>query len=163
MPPTFAHFEILGKLGSGGMGTVYKARQPELDRVVALKVMNPGTATPEAFARFEREAEVIGKLRHPNIVRLYTVGQHRNRAFFTMDYIPGRPLSKLIEEAKTPEERWKLLALVATVARAVHYAHTQNVVHRDLKPSNIIVSEASGTGSGRRRTSTPWGRSSTRF
>jgi ligand-binding sensor domain-containing protein len=135
----FGEYEILSKLGQGGMGAVYKARQPGVDRVVALKVMNPGSATPAAYARFQREMQIVGRLRHANIVRLFTVGQEKNRVFFTMDFVDGKPLAQLIAEAKSEEDRKSLVKLLATVARAIHYAHTEKVIHRDLKPSNIIV------------------------
>jgi ligand-binding sensor domain-containing protein len=139
MATTFGDYEILAKLGQGGMGAVYKARQPGVDRVVALKVMNPGSATPEAYVRFQREMQIVGRLRHPNIVRLFTVGQEKNRVFFTMDFVDGESLAQLIAEAKSEEDRKSLVKLLATVARAIHYAHTEKVIHRDLKPSNIIV------------------------
>jgi len=138
---TFAGFEILQKVGQGGMGAVYKAFDPKLKRIVALKVMNPGVASPEAYARFEREIRVISRLRHPNIVRLFQVGQHKNRVWFTMDYIEGQTLAELIEQAKTMPEREELVHHLATIARAVHYAHEQGIIHRDLKPSNIIIDE----------------------
>ena len=141
MAKTFAGMEILGKLGQGGMGAVYKARQPKLDRVVALKVMNPGVSSKEAYARFQREIKVIGKLRHANIVRLFTVGREKNRIYFTMDYIEGESLSWHMGLAETPADRDQLVRHVAAVARAIHYAHTQNIIHRDLKPSNIIMDQ----------------------
>ena len=139
MATVFGGHEILAKLGQGGMGAVYKARQPGADRIVALKVMNPGSATPEAYARFQREMQIVGRLRHPNIVRLFTVGQEKNRVFFTMDFVDGKPLAQLIAEAKSEEDRQSLVKQLAAVARAIHYAHTEKVIHRDLKPSNIIV------------------------
>ena len=84
MAKRFGQYEILEELGRGGMGVVYKARQVDLDRVVALKVMHPGIASPEALARFQREMKVLGKLRHPNIVRLLGVGKVGDHVYFTM-------------------------------------------------------------------------------
>jgi len=139
MASTFGQYEILQKLGQGGMGAVYRARDTKLDRVVALKVMNPGTVTPQAYARFQREIKILAKLKHPNIVGLLAVGQVKNRAFFTMEYIEGKPLFFLIKEAPSYEERKELIPALAKVARAVHYAHEQDIIHRDLKPSNIII------------------------
>jgi len=139
MASMFGQYEILEKLGQGGMGAVYKARDTKLDRVVALKVMNPGTVTPQAYARFQREIKILAKLKHPNIVGLLAVGQVKNRAFFTMEYIEGKPLSARIKEASSYEERKKLIPALARVARAVHHAHEQGIIHRDLKPSNIII------------------------
>ncbi len=141
MAAKFDEYEVLEKLGEGGMGRVYKARQAELDRVVALKVLNPEVSSRQAFERFKREAAVLDRLRHPNIVRLFTMGRVGNRTYFTMDYIDGRSLEELIREAGGPEDRERLVRIVARVARAVHYAHGQGVIHRDLKPSNIIVAE----------------------
>jgi len=146
MKQRFGKYEILETLGQGGMGTVYKARQEGLDRLVALKVMRPDAASPEAFARFEREGRILAQLRHPNIVRLLTMGRDEGQVYFTMDYIEGRPLSALIEQAhgvaqppSAVQDRDHLLRHVAVVARAVHYAHTQGIIHRDLKPTNVIV------------------------
>ena len=141
MASTFANYEILGKLGQGGMGTVYRARDPKLDRIVALKVMNPGVASAESAARFQREIQVLSRLRHPNIIRLFAAGRHKNRLYFSMDYIEGKPLSRLIKEAETFRDRMELVPHVATIARALHYAHEQGVIHRDIKPSNVIVTE----------------------
>ena len=141
MPSTFANYEILGKLGQGGMGTVYRARDPQLDRIVALKVMNPGVASAESAARFQREIQVLSRLRHPNIIRLFAAGRHKNRLYFSMDYIEGKPLSRLIKEAETFRDRMELVPHVATIAHALHYAHGHGVIHRDVKPSNVIVTE----------------------
>ena len=152
MPAMFGKYEILKTLGEGGNGVVYKARQEGLDRIVALKVMNTGAVSPEAFARFQREMKVLGQLRHQNIVRLLSAGQHEGQAYLTMDFIDGRPLSDLIAEAHVahppsgvplsppragaPQD---LVRHLAAVARAVQYAHEKGIIHRDLKPSNIIV------------------------
>ena len=138
----FAGFMILSKLGQGGMGTVYRARDPQLDRIVALKVMNPGVASAESAARFQREIQVLSRLRHPNIIRLFAAGRHKNRLYFSMDYIEGKPLSRLIKEAETFRDRMELVPHVATIARALHYAHEHGIIHRDIKPSNVIVTES---------------------
>jgi len=135
----FGQYEILAKVGQGGMGAVYKARQEGLDRIVALKVMNPHVASPQSYARFDREVKVLSLLRHPNIVRLFTTGRHRNRVYFTMDYIEGESLAELVQRAQTHEDRGVLVNHLVKVARAIDYAHGKGIVHRDLKPSNIIV------------------------
>ena len=139
MRARFGQYEILEELGRGGMGVVYKARQVDLDRIVALKVMHRGLNSPQARGRFRREAKALAKLRHPNIVRLLSVGQVEDRHYLTMDCIEGRPFSALIPQAQTPEDRDRLVRIVATVARAVHHAHTKGIIHRDLKPPNILV------------------------
>lgn len=123
------------------MGRVYKVRQPELERTVALKILNPEVSSRQAFGRFSREAAILDRLRHPNIVRLFTMGRVGNRTYFTMDYVEGRSLEELIREAEGPEDRERLVRIVTQVACAVHYAHEQGVMHRDLKPSNVMVAE----------------------
>jgi len=143
MATTFGKYEIIEKLGEGGMGTVYKGRDPKLDRIVALKVLNPDVASPENYERFRREVRVLTKLRHPGIVRLLTAGVEQDRVYFTMEYIEGQPLTDLISGVRTAQGREALIRALATVARAVHYAHEQGIIHRDLKPSNIII-DASG-------------------
>jgi hypothetical protein len=93
---SFGKFEIIEQIGEGGMGTVYKAHQTGLDRIVALKVMNPALAGKTAFARFQREARVLDSLRHSNIVRLLTLGYHKHRIYLAMDYIDGSSLETLM-------------------------------------------------------------------
>ena len=144
MAKRFGDYEILEELGRGGMGTVYKARQVDLDRIVALKMLHPGVASPETLARFQREAKVLGKLRHPNIVRLLSVGEESGRCYLTMDFIEGDTLSELIARSRTRDERRRLVRYLAVVARAVHFAHSRGIIHRDLKPSNVII-DAEGT------------------
>ena len=134
----FGQFVILGELGKGGMGVVYKAWDDRLRRTVALKLLLAGDANEEAKGRFQREAQAVARLRHPAIVAIHDVGEVQGRSYIAMDYIDGAPLDRRLsgEKALTLEAA---VAILSKVARAVHYAHEQGVVHRDLKPANIMI------------------------
>jgi tRNA A-37 threonylcarbamoyl transferase component Bud32 len=135
---TVPGYEILGELGRGGMGVVYKARQVKANRVVALKMIRTGgpAAVPD-LERFRIEAEAVARLQHPNIVQLYDVGEADGHPFFSLEFCDGGSLDgKLRDGPPTPAEA---AALVEQVARAVHYAHSRGVVHRDLKPANVLL------------------------
>jgi serine/threonine-protein kinase len=142
-PPHVEGFEVLGELGRGGMGIVYKARQLELDRVVALKmILNSALAGPADVARFRTEARAAAGLQHPNIVQVYTIGENAGLPFFALEYVEGRTLAHRI--AGAPQPPLDSARLVETLARAVHFAHGRHVVHRDLKPANVLLA-ADGT------------------
>ncbi len=139
-------FEILGELGRGGMGVVYKARQPSLGRTVAVKVILAGAhAGTRERERFRREAETAARLDHSNIVRIYEVGEHDGRAFCAMEFVDGAPLSDLLDGRPWPPR--KAAELIATIAAAAQHAHENGVVHRDLKPGNILLVGARKEGS----------------
>ena len=134
----FGGCELLEELGRGGMGVVYRARQPGLGRVVALKRLLRGdSALPNDVARFRAEAEAAARLDHPHIVPVYAVDVHAGEPFFLMKFIAGTTLAKRLSEGPMPA--WEAAALLAPVCRAIHYAHEQGVLHRDLKPSNILI------------------------
>lgn len=139
---TLGRYEILGELGRGAMGTVYKARDPIIDRVVALKTIST-TLTGEAFRRFEesffREARSAGRLNHPNIVTIYDAGEASGQAYIAMEFLDGTSLRETLDGEKRPFSPTRALEMAAQVARALAYAHEKGVVHRDIKPANIIV------------------------
>jgi WD40 repeat protein len=134
----FGRFELLEILGEGGMGTVFRALDTGLARVVALKMIRTGQlATPAEVALFRQEAETAARLHHPHIVTVYEVGEQQGQHFFTMQLIDGPNLADYLPELL--QRPASAARLVATIARAVHYAHQRGVLHRDLKPSNILL------------------------
>src|SRR5947199_719427 len=137
-------YEILELIASGGMGTVYKARDVDLDRVVALKVLPPSTAAqPKMLDRFRREARAGARLHHENIVTIYEFSQQDGVWFLAMEYVPGVDLQDYIEKrAKLPAEEARQIILQA--ARALAHAHDQKIVHRDVKPSNFLLTRKDG-------------------
>jgi hypothetical protein len=137
-PVIFPGFEILGELGRGGMGVVYKARQRNLNRLVALKVILGGPlASEEDKARFRIEAEAAARLHHPNIVQVYDVGEYAGFSYMALELVEGDTLRRW-QNGQLLEP--KLAArLVSAVARAIQHAHEQGIVHRDIKPANILL------------------------
>jgi serine/threonine-protein kinase len=136
-------YEIVGLLGTGGMGEVYKARDTRLDRFVAIKVLSAAALDqPDGRARFEREALAIGALNHPHICTLYDIGKDGDVHFIVMEYVDGETLSaRLARSAISIDEA---IACARDVAEAVAAAHRKGVIHRDLKPSNIMLTDKSG-------------------
>ncbi len=141
--PCIPGYEILGVLGQGAMGVVYKARQLRLNRLVALKMILTGGYTGEREReRFRAEAEAVAQLHNPHVVQVYDVGEAEGKPFFSMELVDGGSLADRLEG--TPLRPSRAAQLVETVARAMHAAHRDGVVHRDLKPANILLS-ADGT------------------
>jgi serine/threonine-protein kinase len=133
------HYEIRSELGAGGMGVVYEAMDLKLERRVAIKELRPEVAkSGRGRERFLAEARMVAKLSHPNIVTIHAIVEEQDALYLVFEYIDGATLDKLIDQKKrfSPAEA---LALLAGVADAVDYAHSQKVIHRDLKPSNIMV------------------------
>jgi tetratricopeptide (TPR) repeat protein len=142
-PPAPAGYQILGTLGHGGMGVVYKARQTALDRLVALKMLLVGAhASPLQLTRFRTEAEAVARLQHPNIVQIYEVGLLGGLPFFSLEFVSGGTLEKKLASKPLPAR--EAAELLRTLAAAVHYAHVHGIIHRDLKPANILLT-ADGT------------------
>jgi len=131
-------FEILGELGRGGMGVVYKARQRGLNRLVALKMILAGAhAGLAAIERFRLEAAAVARLKHPGIVQVYEIGEFEERPFFAPEYIEGGTLAQRL--AKSPLTFRESAQVTRQLALAMDYAHAQGVVHRDLKPANVLL------------------------
>jgi WD40 repeat protein len=140
-------YEVLGELGRGGMGVVYKARQVSLNRVVALKmILAGGHAGAESLARFRSEAESIARLVHPGIVQVYEVGEQNGLPWFSLEYCDGGNLERKL--AGTPLPPGEAAALVEALARAAQAAHDKGVVHRDLKPANVLMASGGLTPPG---------------
>ena len=139
--PYFGDYELREEIGRGGMGVVYKGRQVSLNRWVAIKVLLHGPFTgDEDVQRFCAEAEVVARLRHPNIVAIYEMGVQDGHHFFSMEYIQGMSLAQKAHHQPLPAAQAARYVQIA--AEAVHYAHQQGVAHRDLKPANVLVDEA---------------------
>jgi formylglycine-generating enzyme required for sulfatase activity len=139
--PEVPGYEILGILGHGGMGVVYRARQLGANRLVALKMIRAVEhASPTERLRFQIETEAVARLQHPHIVQLHEVGEVRGQPFFSLEFCDGGTLSEQLKKKRpTPNEA---AALIETLARAMHYAHLRGVVHRDLKPGNVLLAGA---------------------
>jgi serine/threonine protein kinase/dipeptidyl aminopeptidase/acylaminoacyl peptidase len=136
---TLSHYKILEKLGSGGMGEVYVAEDTKLHRNVALKILPPELASDERRARFEREAQAVAALNHPNIVTVFSVEEAEGTHFITMELVKGKTLTELIPKKGMPLNKFFEVAI--PLADAVSAAHGQGIIHRDLKPDNLMVSE----------------------
>ena len=136
----FGDYELIQEIARGGMGIVYAARQKSLNRIVALKrMLHPALAGEVAVRRFRTEAEAAARLRHPNIVGIYEVGEHEGEQYFSMEYIEGRSLAETLHDGPLAPRR--AAEILRAIAGAVAYAHQQGVLHRDLKPSNVLMDE----------------------
>jgi len=134
----FGHYELLAELGRGGMGVVFKARQKNLDRIVALKMILPGSlAGADDLQRFRTEAEATARLQHPNIVAVHEVGEIDGLHYYSMDFIEGASLTQRL--AGGPLSSQQAARYVRSIAQAIQHAHHHKVLHRDLKPSNILL------------------------
>jgi peroxiredoxin/tetratricopeptide (TPR) repeat protein/tRNA A-37 threonylcarbamoyl transferase component Bud32 len=136
--PAVLGYEILGELGRGGMGVVYKARHLRLNRIVALKMILAGAhAGSKEHKRFRSEAEAVARLQHPNIVQIHEVGESEGRPYFSLEYVDGGSLAQRLDG--TPQAARQSAQLIEALARAMNVAHQQNIVHRDLKPANVLL------------------------
>src|SRR5438105_8186984 len=134
----FGKYELLEEIGRGGMGVVYKARQKDLDRVVALKmILSNSFATQEQVRRFHVEARTAARLHHPNVVQIYEAGEAHGQHYFAMEYVEGTSLAALLREGPLPVET-AVAYMIAVVGGVVHL-HAHGIVHRDLKPANVLL------------------------
>ena len=143
-------YELIGELGRGGMGIVYRARDPIINRLVALKTITAGVADyPNLLARFYREAQSAGGLQHPNIVTIYDMGEEAGTPYIAMELIEGESLEQVI--AARPDLPLSLkLTYAIQACRAFDYAHKRGIVHRDIKPANDAEQGWHGKGRGLR-------------
>src|SRR5215471_947118 len=138
-PRPFGRYELRALLGRGGMGAVYLAHDPQLDRLVALKVPRPlGDEVSGWRQRFQGEARAAATLQHPNICPVFEVGEVNSHPYLTMAYIEGEPLAARLTKTKSMPVR-AAVALVRTLAGAVNEAHERGIIHRDLKPGNVMI------------------------
>lgn len=142
-------YEILRELGRGGMGVVYLARDPLLEREVAIKLLTPKLLSTEAEERFKREARVVAKMDHPAIVAVHDIGEHDGSLFFVMPFVPGTSLRHFIRDGSL--NLGEVIDLGIQVADALEYSHSHGVVHRDIKPENIMVARGPAEGEIRAR------------
>lgn len=145
--PALPGFEMLGLLGQGGMGAVFKARQISLDRLVAIKTISTWAAfRPDARRRFETEAHAVAQIQHPDVVQIYDVGWHEGKPFLVLEYVHGGTLDRQL--ARRPQPPRAAASAVLRLARAIQAAHERGIIHRDLKPGNILVEQSSWSAAG---------------
>ncbi len=138
LPSRFGPYQLLDRIGVGGMGEVYKAQDTRLCRLIALKVIRGlGSCGGEGHERFRREAMAVGRLNHPNIVQIHDVGEAEGRPFFALELVAGGSLADRIRGGPLPPG--EAARVVRTLAEAMHFAHERGIIHRDLKPSNVLM------------------------
>lgn len=139
MPETIGNYKIVGRIGRGGMGDIYKAVQKSLDRTVAIKVLSPQMGRSEEFSkRFDVEAKAISLLQHQNIVSIYEFGEEQEMKYFAMQYVDGVDLGgKLLQ--KKDLTIVEVIDFSKQICRALRYAHSKDVIHRDIKPQNVLI------------------------
>src|SRR5215831_12446462 len=134
-------YEIQGALGAGGMGTVYRARDPRLGRDVALKFLSGAYSTSSvALERFDREARAISALNHPNVCTVYDIGEDRGQPFLVMELLEGRTLRQRIAAGRISND--ELISIALQISEALEAAHSRGIVHRDIKPANIFITSS---------------------
>lgn len=137
-PRVLGPYELVGLLGSGGMGEVYRARDPRLGRDVAIKILPPGVATePDRVRRFEAEARAAGALNHPNVLAIHDIGSHQTQPYIVAELLEGETLRERLRAGPLPVR--KAVDYAAQIARGLAAAHARGIVHRDLKPENVFI------------------------
>jgi serine/threonine protein kinase len=137
-PQWIGRYEVLRRLGRGGIGVVYLGRDPDLDRHVAIKVLSDSFVEDELLQRFFREAKATASLRHENLVTVYQVGEHDHQPFIAMEYVDGTTLAEIIRQ-KQPRPVAQKLVFIEQICAGLHHAHRSGIVHRDIKPANVMV------------------------
>jgi serine/threonine protein kinase len=138
MSERFSHYEINESLGAGGMGEVYRARDTQLDRDVALKILPDAfAADQERLARFEREAKLLASINHPNIAAIYAIVREGDRTALALELVDGEDLEERLARGAIPVE--EALDNASQIATALESAHDQGIIHRDLKPANVRI------------------------
>ena len=135
-PAVIGRYQVRARLGQGGMGVVYLALDPLIDRLVAIKLLRVNTA--ELRNRFLREAVIAGRLHHPNIVSIYDVGEYEEQPFIAMEYVDGETLAEVIRR-RAPLALSRKVELLTDLCEGLAYAHRAGLIHRDVKPSNMVV------------------------
>ena len=144
IPTVIGRYQIARALAHGGMGSLYLARDPAIDRLVAIKLLREGFEDESLRERFAREVRATGKLHHPNIVTVFDTGEHDNRPFIAMEYIAGETLASVIQR-RAPASIGEKLSILEEVCDALGCAHGAGIVHRDIKPANVMIEDATGT------------------
>jgi len=139
MPGTIGRYRVTKELGRGGMGVVYEAHDPSLDRTVAIKLVRPTRTRSDASARLAREAKVLARLSHPNVVEVFEIGEHAGQLFLAMELVRGMDLRRW--RAAAPRSRGEILDVMLDAGRGLAAAHAAGLVHRDFKPDNVMVGE----------------------
>lgn len=135
-------YEILGLLGEGGLGVVYKARQISMNRIVALKVLHEKWVNDDEFRkRFLLEARLVGRLSHPNLIQVFDIGRHRNTFFYSMEFVDGETVESILDREGALDPL-RAVEIVLQIARALQYLAEHKIVHRDVKPGNIMVTRS---------------------
>ena len=140
VPKTIGDYEILEEIGHGGMGTLYRARDPRIGRDLAIKLLRGGMEDPDMRERFVREARAAGKLKHGNIVTIFELGEHDGMPFIAMEYVQGQTLAALLKQKPTLLLMRKL-QMMDQICAGLHYAHRMGIVHRDIKPANLMIDD----------------------
>jgi serine/threonine protein kinase len=140
-PDTVGRYHVERLIAHGGMGSLYLARDPAIDRLVVIKVLKAGFDDAAARERFAREARAAGRLHHPNIVTVFDVGEHDNRPFIAMEYVSGETLAQLLIR-RAVGRVWERLGILEELCAGLHYAHSAGIVHRDIKPANVMRDES---------------------
>jgi len=140
-PETVGRYHVERLIAHGGMGSLYLARDPAIDRLVVIKFLKEGFDDAEARERFAREARAAGRLHHPNIVTVFDVGEHDNRPFIAMEYVSGETLAQLLSR-RAVGRVWEKLGILEDLCAGLHYAHCAAIVHRDIKPANVMRDES---------------------